>query len=106
MNNVCIEGKPDTCGCCELKERFENLYDRTHACILSINGQTPDGDGAISIDIPDVQELEEDIQDVHNYAAAIGEDLTQNYFTKTECLQGFATQQQFAELEALFTRSY
>lgn len=41
-------------GClCEIKEKLKALYDRTHACILRINGKTPDGNGDITLDLSD-----------------------------------------------------
>lgn len=48
------KGVPAIDGClCEIKEKLKALYDRTHACILRINGKTPDGNGDITIDLSD-----------------------------------------------------
>lgn len=48
------KGVPGIDGClCEIKEKLKALYDRTHACILRINGKTPDGNGDITLDLSD-----------------------------------------------------
>lgn len=48
------KGVPAIDGClCEIKEKLKALYDRTHACILRINGKTPDGNGDITLDLSD-----------------------------------------------------
>lgn len=48
------KGVPSIDGClCEIKEKLKALYDRTHACILRINGKTPDGNGDITLDLSD-----------------------------------------------------